>query len=199
MTDRSLIVAILAGGGSRRMGEDKAFVEVEGVPMIRRVVDAVVEAGLPPVVIAPRTPAYLALGVNVYEDIIPGMGPLSGLHTSFAVTDADRVLLVGCDMPGVRPALLSYLASLEMGEADARIPYVDGREQGLLAVYGRAGVERAAPQIEAKVLQFDAFRRGLRVKRVEEEELRRVDPDLVSFDNLNRPDEVARWRLPCAG
>ncbi|MBF0170630.1 MAG: molybdenum cofactor guanylyltransferase [Nitrospinae bacterium] len=199
MTVPALVVALLAGGGSRRMGKDKAFVEFDGRPMIGRVIDAVEEAGLPLVIIAPRTQDYLSLGRPVYEDLCPGMGPLSGLHTAFAVTGAERILLLACDMPGVRPALLGFLAGRGMGDADALIPFIDGREQGLLAVYGRGGVERVAAEIEAGIIQFDAFRRRLTVERLGEELLRPLDPSLASFANLNRPADVDDWRRSHGG
>jgi molybdopterin-guanine dinucleotide biosynthesis protein A len=188
-----VVVAILAGGASRRMGSDKAFVEVGGVAMIRRVIAAA--AGCEPIVIAPRTPPYLALGVPVYEDRLPGMGPLSGLHAAFAVTAADRVVLVACDLPLVRPELIRWLVGRDDWEGDALIPTVGGYEQGLLAVYRRAGVERVEAAMRRGGVQFDTFRRGLKVATVGEREVSAVDADLRSFLNMNRPEDIEKIAL----
>jgi molybdenum cofactor guanylyltransferase len=87
--------AVLCGGRSRRMGRDKALLVVDGVPMVRRVVDAARTAGASSVLCvgSPLTPGGRALvadaaGVPAVEDRWPGKGPLGGIVTALGALGA---------------------------------------------------------------------------------------------------------------
>lgn len=190
MNARDIPIAILAGGKSRRMGRDKAFVELEGMPMIQWVITAVKECSINPLIIANEPDRYGGFGLPVYSDIIPGMGPLSGLHTAFSVTGADRLMIVSCDLPLVSPEVIKYILNRINDRAEAVIPFVEGREQGLLAVYARSGLERFGGRISSASIMFDEFRMGLERIFIGEDELRKVDPDLRSFLNVNTPLDI---------
>ena len=183
-------IAILAGGKSRRMGRDKAFVELDGTPMIQWVITAVKKCSANPLIIANEPDGYGGFGLPVYPDIIPGMGPLSGLHTAFSVTGADRVMIVSCDSPLASPDVIKLILDYPGVGAEAVIPFVDGREQGLLAVYARSGIERFAGPIASASIMFNEFRLGLDRIFIEEEELRKADPSLRTFLNVNTPQDI---------
>ncbi|MBF0292707.1 MAG: molybdenum cofactor guanylyltransferase [Nitrospinae bacterium] len=183
-------IAILAGGKSRRMGRDKAFVELDGTPMIQWVITAVKECSVNPLIIANEPDRYGGFGLPVYPDIVPGMGPLSGLHTAFSVTGADRVMIVSCDSPLVTPDVINLILNYQFNGAEAVIPFVDGREQGLMAVYARSGIERFADRIASASIMFDEFRLGLNRIFITEDELRKVDPFLLAFLNVNTPEDI---------
>ncbi|MET0580139.1 MAG: NTP transferase domain-containing protein, partial [Ilumatobacteraceae bacterium] len=75
--------AVLTGGSSRRMGTDKAFVEVDGVPMAERVAAALSGGGCSPVSYVGGDVALLArFGRTVHADRFPGAGPLGGVLTA---------------------------------------------------------------------------------------------------------------------
>ena len=95
------IGAVLCGGRSSRMGRDKAFVEVDGVPMARRVADALAAAGCSPVVaIGGDATGLRSLGLDTLADEWPGEGPVGGVLTALhAFPDADAVVVVACDLP----------------------------------------------------------------------------------------------------
>jgi len=185
-----MIAAILAGGKSRRMGRDKAFVEYGGARMIDRALGAVRPCVDQVIIIANDPGAYRELGVPVYPDTIRGMGPLSGLYTAFEVTGADELLLVACDMPLLRPEVVRHIVSRALAPGEAVIPLAGGREQGLLAIYRRGAIDRWRERIEAASIQFDEFREGLERSFISEEELRAVDPALESFINVNAPGDL---------
>lgn len=94
--------AVLTGGASRRMGETKALIEIDGVPMASLVAQAVHEAGGDPVVAVGGNGDQLAsLAMTVIADGHAGEGPLAGVIsalTHFAQV-ADHVLIVACDLP----------------------------------------------------------------------------------------------------
>ncbi len=191
-TTLEMIAAILAGGQSRRMGQDKTFLEVDGVPMIERVIKAI-KPSAPEIVIIANDPEerLMNLGFPVYEDSIRGMGPLSGLYTAFEMTQAESLLLAACDMPWIKPEIIELLVSYPNWKTDALIPVAGGREQGLLAVYRRRAVEKVRDRIIKMDMQFDEFRQTLDKTLIDEKELRRLDSDLSSFRNVNRPDDLS--------
>jgi molybdopterin-guanine dinucleotide biosynthesis protein A len=190
MSQETIPIAILAGGKSRRMGRDKAFVELLGTPMIQWVINAVTQCSGKALIIANDPEKYSRFGLPVYPDIAPGMGPLSGLHTAFTVTGADRVMIAPCDSPFVSADVINLILNYPNGGAEAVIPFVDGREQGMLAVYSRNGMERFAGRIASVSIMFDEFRLGLKRIFIGEDELRKVEPDLRSFLNVNTPVDI---------
>lgn len=133
---------VLCGGASRRMGRDKALVPVDGVPMARRVADALSEAGAGRVVaVGGDAVAIGALGLAARPDRWPGEGPLGALIT--ALTDVDRggapvAVVLSCDLTDPDPLAIDRIvgARAEQG-SDALVPVVAGRHQWLHAAWDR--------------------------------------------------------------
>jgi molybdopterin-guanine dinucleotide biosynthesis protein A len=100
-----VIVAVLAGGRSRRMGAPKALVPLGGAPLIARPIAAARAAGLPVVVVAKSA---LPVDVPVWLDAYATSHPLAGLVTALA---RGPVVAVACDQPWVTPELLAALAA----------------------------------------------------------------------------------------
>jgi molybdopterin-guanine dinucleotide biosynthesis protein A len=191
MNANTIPIAILAGGKSRRMGRDKAFVELAGIPMIQWVISSLVaQCSAKAIIISNEPEKYSQFGLPVYPDVIPGMGPLSGLFTAFTVTGADRVMIAPCDSPFISPDVIKFILNYPDGGADAVIPFVDGREQGMIAVYSRGAVDRFEERIASASMMFDEFRLGLDRIFITEDELRVVEPDLRTFLNVNAPGDL---------
>src|SRR5688500_10381340 len=104
MSER-VIGAVLAGGASRRMGEPKALVELAGRPLIAHAVDAVADAGLEPVVVAKPDSPVPDLGVTILDEPAEPQHPLCGIVAALRYADTRPVVVIGCDMPLVPPAL----------------------------------------------------------------------------------------------
>lgn len=200
-TTNGLSAAVLTGGMSRRMGTDKALVELRGRTMLEWVVDAVASVSDDVFLVGDR-PAYHFLGLRVVPDTYPGAGALGGIATALRHARHDRVLVVACDMPGISPRLLAAMAGIE-DEADVIVPSTpagrseqgDGRTyETLHAIYRR----RCLPAIERRIavgeLKIAGLLDDVRVLVLDEAWLRTHDPELASFDNANTPDEVDKLR-----
>jgi molybdopterin-guanine dinucleotide biosynthesis protein A len=127
--------AVLVGGRSRRMGRDKALIEIDGVPMARRVADVLVAAGCRPVVAI--GPAHLAAGLDAIADEHPGEGPLGGILTALRAMAVQPVLVLACDLPWVDSATIAALIAAA-AEADADVDVVMAvaeRREPLCAVW----------------------------------------------------------------
>lgn len=134
--------AVLAGGASRRMGRPKAFIEIDGVPMVGRVVAALREAGIVDVaVVGGASGPFHDLGLAHVSDLHPGEGPLGGIVTSLThhAPTADAVAVVSCDLLDPSPiAVRSLIGSL--GSADVAVPVVDDHPQWTHAIWRTAGL-----------------------------------------------------------
>ena len=183
--------AILAGGRSRRMGQDKSMMEIGGVPVIRRIADTLGGMFAEVFVVANEKDEYERMGLAVVGDIHPGNDSLGGLHTAVVRAECSHVFVAGCDMPLLQPALIRGLASL-VEDWDVVIPVKDDYPEPLCAFYGK----NCAPHIEESIsrgrLKMIGFHEHARVRRVEEAVWRAWDTEGASFLNANTPGEFEK-------
>lgn len=198
MTSNELVtIAILAGGQSQRMGQDKAFLRVGDEPLVEHILNRVTTLNLPTILIANQPEKYTAYNLPVYRDVIPGHGSLGGLYTAIASGQTTNTLCVAVDMPFLNLDLLSYLISLREGY-DGVVPTVKGYPEPLHAVYSKSCLAAIRSKIEANQLKISGFYEALNIRYVEDAEIRAIDPELRSFTNINTPDEwqAAQESLP---
>lgn len=180
---------ILAGGKSSRYGRNKALVEVEGVPLVERAL-RVMEGLFSNVVLITNTPhTYKFLNIPMYEDRIKGLGPLGGIFTGLNVIKDNVGFFVACDMPYLQPDLIRYLVQIR-GNFDVVVPNMSGMYEALHAVYTRGCLPEIESFIRSGGLQVVRFFDRVSVLYVEEKALRKIDPELRSFFNINRPEEL---------
>lgn len=180
---------ILAGGASRRMGRDKALLDLGGRPLIAVVAERLRAVADEVIICANHVARYAPFADRCVPDIYPGVGTLGGLHAGLHAAGHDWVMVVGCDMPFIRPVVLSWFVAAAAGRDLVILKHPDGRLEPLHAVYHK----RCLPAIEASIAagerRADAFHLGLRVRYVSPAELAPLDPDLGSFRNLNTPEQ----------
>lgn len=182
--------AVLTGGASRRMGRDKALVDVEGRALAARVADVIRAAGIHDVVaIGGDVAALTDVGFVVVPDDHPGVGPLGGIATALRHVDgsASAVLVVACDLPRldvetVSRIVRSWSETSKRGDADV-VAASTGRLEPLCAVWS---VDRCRGVTDR------AIARGERsVHRVLDElTCRTVDVSPAALHNANRPDDL---------
>jgi molybdopterin-guanine dinucleotide biosynthesis protein A len=183
--------AILAGGLSRRMGRPKAFIELAGRPIIERVI-AVLRETFPEVfIVSAEREAFAPLGLRVVPDQHARAGPLGGAHAALAAAEREQVLIVGCDMPFLNAPLLRRIAERAAGR-DAAVPRGPDGLHPLHAVYGKRALAPIAAALDRGALKFVDVLPALDVAEIAEDEMRALDPDLLSLFNVNRPEDLAR-------
>jgi molybdopterin-guanine dinucleotide biosynthesis protein A len=185
----SVSAAIMAGGKSKRMGQDKAWIELDGEPLIKRVAD-VLAALADEVIIVANDPRYESLGLRVVRDRWPQGGALGGIATGIGAATHDAVLVAACDMPFLSVAVWRVLLG-HAGEADVVIPKIGGEWETMHALYTKTCVPQMVRAIAENRLRVISFFDQVRVLPVEEPELRAADPTLRSFTNVNTPEELA--------
>jgi molybdenum cofactor guanylyltransferase len=180
---------VLAGGESRRMGRDKAFLTLDGVPLIEHVL-RVLRGVFPMTIIVTNNPsAYVLYDAVVVTDAVKKQCPLAGIYSGLLSSTDEYNFVAACDMPFLNPELIRYMSGLVNGY-DIVVPMTAGNNvEPLHAIYSK----KLLPVIE-KLLQGDERKvRGIfndaRVRYVTETEIDRYDPERRSFKNLNTLDE----------
>jgi len=136
---------ILAGGKSSRMGQDKAWLQLEGESLLARQIRLAHEVGANEVLISGRANwDYSNLGCRVVHDRFVDAGPLGGIESALAAVSSSLLLVLAVDMPKMQVQLLNRLAS-RCSEGVGAIPRVNGKIEPLAAIYPRL----AAGLIEA--------------------------------------------------
>ena len=199
---------ILAGGQSRRMGQNKALIQLGDDSLIEHVIrrmHLVVEELL----LITNTPAeYAHLNVPMYDDIIPDTGALGGIYTGLTHASYDAVVCVGCDNPFLVPNLLTYLVSV-LDEYDAVMPYTYSRNkdigvrnpshrdnritlQTLCAAYAKRSLSIIELMLQESELRVHALAERAHIQRVSPEVWQRFDSEGMSFFNINTPEDFEK-------
>ena len=183
-----MLTVILTGGGSRRMGRDKAMLPIGGKTMLQHLIDKYSET-LGPVAVSVNTAGRFPFeGAAELVDRYPDMGPLNGLISAFEDTDADKVFMTGTDLPFGDPALVLRLCEL-MGEADACVMRRGKKGfEPLFALYGRECGKRAERLLSEGRKSILGMLDSVNVRYVEPEELEGFDLDHILM-NINTAEE----------
>ena len=188
-----LTAVILAGGKSSRIGpdKDKAILKLSG----KRLIDIVVSklkniVGDNIIIVGPpeKYPSYK----QVVPDLFNQRGLLVGMYSGLRASASRYNLIVGCDMPFLKVELLQYMRD-KISSNDIIIPrYAKNYIEPLCAIYSKDCLSVMERNIEAGILSIRRVFPYLKVKYIEEKEIRRVDPKLNSFFNINFIEDFIR-------
>ncbi len=189
---------VLAGGRSSRLGRNKLWEPVGGRPLLHRVLDVLYTVSDQVVIVVARDQSLPLLCSDAriisVSDIYPGMGALGGIYTGVSTSASSHNLVVGADMPFLNPSLLRLLMDLSPG-FDVVLPRIDGEIEPLHAVYSRRCLDPMKEQIERGDLTIRHFLDKVKVRYVGEDEVDCLDPDYLSFFNVNTASDLAKAEL----
>jgi molybdopterin-guanine dinucleotide biosynthesis protein A len=184
---------ILAGGEARRAnGKEKYFFTYEGKTFIERLVGSL-SSVTDEIVIVARDKAQCTRfrelrGVTCRSDIRQGLGPVGGLHAGSLAAKGDLIFVSACDMPCIDATVVSYLFGA-IGEYDAAIPKWNERMlEPLHAVYRRTALLSYLESHSS--LSLRAMIQSINTRYIPVDELRAFDPDLKTFTNINKLEEL---------
>ena len=204
----ALTAVILAGGRATRLGgRDKASLPVGGKTLLNRRVD-LLQPLCPEIVIVSHRLARPAMGrqaapepsarparanrdIRIVGDEAPGCGPLMGLYTGLLHSRTERSFITACDMPFLSRPLLLHLRSYA-DTCDAVVPRIGRYLEPLFAVYSHDCLHAVRAALDRGNRRADSFLDLVRTRYVDEPELRRYDPELISFFNVNTPEDLER-------
>ncbi len=189
--------AVLAGGRGRRIGGDKAALELGGRPLVSYPVAALQSAGLE-VSLALRVgqapPDGLA-HLTIVRDEVEDAGPLGGLHAVLKSMPGEWALVVSCDQPLIRVDLLHGLMSRSRdSDADVILARTADRLHPMPGLYRKTCLPVVQLALDGGELAIRDLLKDLRVNELGGEELDSLDPEHASFLNVNTPKDLANAR-----
>lgn len=181
---------ILAGGKATRLGGvDKRQLVIDGRTIFARQIEA----------LAPRVAEILVsaradvAGYRTVHDSVADIGPLAGIAAGLAAATTPWLLVIAGDMPNIDGTLVELLLAHGDAESDAVGIRIGDRAEPLCAAY-RVATWRpiVTARITARLLKASALLTDerVRVRWIEEGEVRRVDPSLRALRNVNSPSDL---------
>jgi len=199
----NLSALILAGGFSRRMGQDKAWLELGGKPLVEHLTHHILPLA-DELIISTNSPdrfepllRSLPIPAQLVADQTQGIGPLAGIASGLSRASHDLVLVLAVDLPYVQVGLLSHMAGLAV-DFQAVVPQIldprcgEAVAEPLHAFYRRSCLAAITAHLEAGDRRVVSFLSDVRTRWVLPEEVARFDPGFISFRNLNTPTD---WEI----
>lgn len=149
LTSFEAAALILAGGQSRRMGQDKSLMSVGGVPLIARIAEQL-KPLFPDILISSNDPAkYTFLDCPIIPDETPGQGPLMGILSGLKATRREPLFVVACDIPRLDMGFVQHLLRLSE-TVDVVMPQSgENHPEPLFAVYRKSVIPKAEAVLAA--------------------------------------------------
>ncbi|MGZ3494007.1 MAG: molybdenum cofactor guanylyltransferase [Thermodesulfobacteriota bacterium] len=185
----NMTAIILAGGNSIRMGQNKAFVPIDGVPIITRIHTLLTELFDEVIIITNQNDLFKNLDSRIYADLLPDKGALGGLYTGVFFSSFDYSFCVACDMPFIKRSLVQFLIR-NTDNADAVVPRTSDGLQPLHAIYSKGCLDAMRRVIDQGKYKIIDFYNLVKVKILEESDFLYLDPLKESFMNVNTPEEL---------
>jgi len=185
---------VLAGGKNLRLGRSKALEVIGGKSLIERVIERLEPVTNQFLIVTSQEQSEFPTSreIEVLTDVYPDRGPLGGIYTGLLASRSSRSIAVACDMPFLNNEMLSHMIDLSR-DFDAVVPrWQNGMLEPLHAIYAKSCLDTMKTRLENERLGIHRFLNEINVRYIEEEECRQFDPELLSFFNINRPEDLKR-------
>jgi len=179
---------ILAGGSSLRLGYNKLFLKMGDRYLIDIVIDSLSQFTSSLLIVTREDQLDLIKShicrANVVADLFPGKGPLGGIYTGLSHAPNTFSFIVGCDMPFISSALARYMIN-NVHDCDAIVPKIGNMIEPLHAIYSRNCLSKIECLLQIERLNIARLFPMVRTKYIDEHEINALDPNHLSFININ--------------
>ncbi|OIO38879.1 MAG: hypothetical protein AUJ75_02150 [Candidatus Omnitrophica bacterium CG1_02_49_10] len=188
-----MTAAVLAGGRSSRMGEDKSLLKFGGRYLIEVLVERINPLFKRTFIVTNLPDSFSFLKIDKFNDLVKEPhSSLRGIYSAVELSDSEYTFVFACDMPFVNEKLIKYMISRYKGY-DAVIPRSGERHfEPLHAIYAKRCTGHLKRQIGKGELEIKAAFKGLNICGIAPDEIRQFDPDMLSFFNINTKDDYAK-------
>lgn len=188
---KDITAVILVGGRSKRMRSDKWSLALSGQPLLDELIEKFSLLCTEVILAVGAGKRPLWTGIKMVEDEVLGQGPLSGILAGLKGSSLEHNLVVSCDMPFVNTDLIKEIMGRAAGNDVVVCESPNGLEP-LCALYSKACI----PHIEAALKRGDrkvvSFFEGVKVEVIAQDEVAKIDPDFLTFFNINTPLDFER-------
>jgi molybdopterin-guanine dinucleotide biosynthesis protein A len=180
---------ILCGGKSSRMGENKAFIQIDGIPIIQRTYLLFKTLFSEIIIVTNETESFMNFEAKIHRDLIPDRGALGGLYSGIFYASSPHAFCVACDMPFLKGPVIQYILN-QIEDQDVIVPKTKDGLQPLHAIYSKNCLGPIRTTMDQAKYKITDFYPRVNVKMIEENEFRSLDPTMESFINVNTPAEL---------
>ena len=182
---------ILAGGlNTRFSGQEKAFVRVGGKYILDRIYDVFREL-FDEIILVTNTPqSYLKWDLVMVPDLFPLRSSLTGIHAGLYFSKNPFAFFSACDTPFLKKELIETVLEKMEDDIDIVMPETSAGLEPLCAVYSKRCLQSAGHHLEQNKCKIQRALRKHRTRFVSEKVLREKDPELLSFFNVNTPEDL---------
>ncbi len=181
--------AVLAGGASRRMGTNKAFITVDGSPIITGVLTVLQGLFDERLIIADDVKLYSGLGAATLPDAFKGAGSLGGIYTALLHASSETVFVCACDMPDINTEAVRRVITTPLDDALAVVPFISRRLHPMHALYSQECLTPIEEMIKAGNLRIMDLFKKIKIKRLTEADFKGLDIR-GSVANINTQEEL---------
>lgn len=181
---------ILAGGKSKRMGADKAFLKIGDKTLFELVMDKMLGLFNEVIAVVAQPSLYekYSQKILIKKDVIAERGPLGGLYTGLLSSNNGYNFVTACDMPFLNEQLLLEMIK-SIADSDAMIPEFNGRLHPLFGLYTKSCASVAQNQISKDNLKMRDFLGKVKTRIIKEPDIKEFDSRGLSFININTYEE----------
>ena len=193
--EKEVTGVLLAGGKSRRMGQDKKNLVVGEQTLLERGLDVLHTVFQEVLVVIAQDSPPLDVDARVLKDIVSDCGSLGGVYTGLMQATTPYIFVVACDMPFLDRAVIEQFTSRKTA-ADIVIARLAGRLHPMHALYGKGSLPAMEEMVLSRQLKIQELvsHRSLLVQYITETDLLSVDPSWHSFQNVNTPADLLSAR-----
>jgi molybdenum cofactor guanylyltransferase len=183
---------ILAGGMNRRMdGRNKALLSVGEQPIVGRLIE-LFQGLFEQVILVTNLPLeFVVWECMIVSDLLPVRSSLTGIHAGLFYTRSSHAFIAACDMPFLKTEMVHLLINNLEPKWDVIVPVTREGYQPLCAVYSKRCLKTIENQTAQGNMKISNLYSKIKIKKIAEESLRQIDPDLISFFNINTQEDWA--------
>ena len=184
---------ILSGGlAARYDGTEKALLRVGGVRILDRIYEIYRELFAEIILVTNSPEKFLEWDLLIVSDIFPIRSSLTGIHAGLFYMTNPYAFISACDTPFLKKEMVETVIGKIEAQIDIVMPETSAGFEPLCAAYSKRCLEAAQNHLEQKKLKITKTFRKSRIKTISEKVLRKIDPDLQSFFNINTPEDLQR-------
>ena len=184
---------ILAGGlNTRFSGKEKALLEIAGARILDRIFDTFKTLFNEIILVTNDPLKYLEWDAHIVTDLFPKRSALTGIHTGLYYSTYSHVFVSASDTPFLKKALIQTIVEEITPAVEIIIPETSAGLEPLCAVYSKKRLPLIENLLSQDLFKIQMMFKDARIVKVSESRLREADPDLMSFININTPQDLEK-------
>ena len=184
---------ILSGGlNTRFSGKEKAFIQVGGKRILDRLYRVFSDLFDEIILVTNEPLKYIEWDLNIVTDLFSNRSSLTGIHAGLFYMKNPFGFFSACDTPFLKKEVVETIVEYIDSNVDLVMPETSSGMEPLCAVYSKRCLKAAEDHLRQNKYKIQLALRKKRIKKIPESILRAADPSLVSFFNINTPQDLNR-------